>query len=406
MIYNKEISQQKSSQLESQTSGLGVQQDNQKQSNQNIETYELKHKQKLMKKLKKMSDQEKLQYFEDDNKEVFQLIDQMHLANLDQIVFESTTKFREFMKNLQNHSLKLKDRTEQIRQYIQELHLNSEKIEGDPTSKPQIEKEYQTSQIIEVAGELPKLIKKVVKNSDMNLSKIKQLLQTQTKLVDSLQNSIREIVSKINPYELGILNVKGKQPLEELFELLFEILYSEPKEKFQWKEFKYIALLSEDGSADFLYRLANFDMKQLNQAQLENIKKNKDSNELRSYLEDPKIGELLIEIADWLEFIYHGHFLVNELHEIEELYLEAKQTVEEQERKQRNQVAIEQLKSQRIQEIQSQQQFTDFISNMVIQIQHNYEKTQEKLRYHQKNQQDIINAIFDQNNQKQASKQI
>ncbi|KAL4475587.1 hypothetical protein ABPG72_009276 [Tetrahymena utriculariae] len=392
--------------MESQTSGLGFQHDNQKQQNQNIEMCELKHKQKLMKKLKKMNDQEKLQYFEDDNKEVFQLIDQMHLANLDQIVFESTTNFREFIKNLQNHSLKLKERTEQIRQYIEELHLDYEKIENDPTSKPKIEKEYQTSQIIEVVGELPKLIKKVVKNSDMNLSKIKQLLQTQNKLVDSLQNSIREIVSKINPYELGILNVKGKQPLEELFELLFEILYSEPKEKFQWKEFKYTALLSEDGSADFLYRLANFDMKQLNQTQLENIKKNKDSNELRSYLEDPKIGELLIEIADWLEFIYHGHFLVNELHEIEELYLEAKQTVEEQERKQRNQIAIQQLKQQRIQEIQSQQQFTDFISNMVIQIQQNYEKTQEKLRIHQKNQQDIIDAISGQNQQKQASKQI
>ena len=47
--------------------------------------------------------------------------------------------------------------------------------------------------------------------------------------MDSLKNSLREIVSKINPEALGALNVKGKQPLEELFELIFELLYGEEK---------------------------------------------------------------------------------------------------------------------------------------------------------------------------------
>lgn len=48
------------------------------------------------------------------------------------------------------------------------------------------------------------------------------------------------------------------------------------------------------------------------------IKKTKDSCDLRVYLEDPKTGEYLIDIADWLEFLFHGHSLAKELHMIEE----------------------------------------------------------------------------------------
>ena len=47
---------------------------------------------------------------------------------------------------------------------------------------------------------------------------------------------------------------------------------------------------------------------------MEKMKKFKDSDELRAYLEDPKIGESLIDIADWIEFVYHGNSIAKELH--------------------------------------------------------------------------------------------
>ena len=33
------------------------------------------------------------------------------------------------------------------------------------------------------------------------------------------------------------------------------------RDKFQWKSFKFTALLDEQGAGDFLARMANFDMK-------------------------------------------------------------------------------------------------------------------------------------------------
>ena len=40
---------------------------------------------------------------------------------------------------------------------------------------------------------------------------------------------------------------------------MYFIVFS--RDKFQWKSFKFTALLHEEGAADFLARMANFDMK-------------------------------------------------------------------------------------------------------------------------------------------------
>lgn len=69
----------------------------------------------------------------------------------------------------------------------------------------------------------------MTKNSDLNLAKMKELVASQRRFLDSLENSVREIVSKINTSALGEMNIKGKQPLEDLFELLFELLYNEDR---------------------------------------------------------------------------------------------------------------------------------------------------------------------------------
>lgn len=84
--------------------------------------------------------------------------------------------------------------------------------------------------------------------------------------------------------------------------------------------------------------------RELSEAQLGKINKTKESNELRAYLEDPKVGEQLIEIADWLEFLFHGNTLVKELASIEELYAESKELVEIKERNQRKQAYIKGIK--------------------------------------------------------------
>lgn len=68
-----------------------------------------------------------------------------------------------------------------------------------------------------------------MKNSDLNLAKMKEQVASQRRFLDSLENSVREIVSKINTSALGEMNIKGKQPLEDLFELLFELLYNEDR---------------------------------------------------------------------------------------------------------------------------------------------------------------------------------
>lgn len=65
---------------------------------------------------------------------------------------------------------------------------------------------------------------------------------------------------------------------------------------------------------------------------IEKVRLIKDSEELRGYLEDPKVGETLIDIADWLEFVYHGNALSKELVAMEDLHTHAKHMVEVLER--------------------------------------------------------------------------
>lgn len=77
---------------------------------------------------------------------------------------------------------------------------------------------------------------------------------------------------------------------------------------------------------------------------IEKVRKIKDSEELRGYLEDPKVGETLIEIADWLEFIYHGNQLMKELAAMEDLHTQSKHMVEVLERNGRKAMHAKNLK--------------------------------------------------------------
>jgi hypothetical protein len=87
-----------------------------------------------------------------------------------------------------------------------------------------------------------------------------------------------------------------------LYKLLFELLYNQPPEDFEWAAFKKTAL--SDESEDFQKRLAQFDIRTLSSERAMELKKvkSKDFSHLKEF-------DDLIDLLTWCDWIYECYIL-------------------------------------------------------------------------------------------------
>lgn len=102
--------------------------------------------------------------------------------------------------------------------------------------------------------------------------KIKVYQEDLEKFLTLAKNSI----SSFNPKLLPMENIPKDEALTALYVTLFELLYEQPADEFEWPVFKKLALDQESG--DFQKRLAQFDVKSLSSEQAMQLKQVKSND--------------------------------------------------------------------------------------------------------------------------------
>ena len=116
---------------------------------------------------------------EETNKRLFKVIDQMHLLNLDEAISDSSAKFKQVIRNISETSENLKIQAEKLASLIVCQKIRDEESELASEEIHREEKDYATSFVqVDTPGEQPKIIKKIVRNTEMNLAKLKELLKS------------------------------------------------------------------------------------------------------------------------------------------------------------------------------------------------------------------------------------
>ena len=94
--------------------------------------------------------------------------------------------------------------------------------------------------------------------------------------------------------------------LKSLFQTIYETLYADEKDDFDWERFKKLGLKHENGQ-DFIFRLVNVNFKDLPTDRYEKLLQLKADPEFEHTSVNSKYAVDIIDLADWVEYVCLGH---------------------------------------------------------------------------------------------------
>ena len=126
-------------------------------------------------------------------------------------------------------------------------------------------------------------------------------------------------MTQINPKKLADLPYETDPIFEEMFTTLFVVLYKEPRNKYDWKNFRKLGLLHENGE-DFLSRLANINFRDLPEEHYKMLQMLKSDEKFQDLAENSEHNLSVVDLADWLDYVTEGQKITLEKRQCEKDY--------------------------------------------------------------------------------------